>query len=293
MREICGSHLDRLRERAPDLRSEHVRELANRAHGKRLVGSTGCWDKRLYQVYGVCHVLVEVHMIEDLLLGPRFTIWGWASSERHARVLALDLIIERAREAGILDIARRHGIDHAQHRTREKSRKVLGLRTRCRTGELTSETDKCQERIGQSAGRCGVNHSRRLQPPAAFAFLKWRSKEMAIPPVIKWRDVFAFNNVVAQSLAKLVGRALRVLLHDMYTTLSSLALPVMVGVRDLVCAVSRVQSLRSHVRPLEADVNDMFWELDKEVCMSAILHALSVAKDSRREKNMVFALHIK
>ena len=113
---------------------------------------------------------------------------------------------------------------------------------------------------------------------------------MAIPPVIKWRDVFAFNNVVAQSLAKLVGRALRVLLHDVYTTASSLALP-MVGVRDLVCAVSRVQSLRSHVRPLEADVDDMFWKLDKEVCMSAISHALSVAKDSRREKNMVFALH--
>ena len=52
---------------------------------------------------------------------------------------------------------------------------------------------------------------------------------MAIPPVIKWCDVFAFNNVVAQSLAKPVGRALRVLLHDTYTTLSSLALPVMVG----------------------------------------------------------------
>ena len=45
---------------------------------------------------------------------------------------------------------------------------------------------------------------------------------MSVPRVIKWRDVFAFNNVVAQSLAKLVGRALRLLLHDMYVTLSSL-----------------------------------------------------------------------
>ena len=92
---------------------------------------------------------------------------------------------------------------------------------------------------------------------------------MAIPPVTKWCDVVASNDVVAQSLVKVVGRALSVLLHDMYTTLLSLALPVLVGVQDLVCAVSRAKTLRSHVRPLEADVDDIFCELDKEVCMSA------------------------
>ena len=36
---------------------------------------------------------------------------------------------------------------------------------------------------------------------------------------------------------------------------------------------------------LEAHVDDMFWELDKEVCMFAISHAVCVARDSRREKN--------
>ena len=76
MRELCGSHLDRRRARAPDLQSDRVRELATVAHVNRLVG--GCWDKRLYRVYGVCHVLVEIHMSEGLLLGPRFTIWGGA-----------------------------------------------------------------------------------------------------------------------------------------------------------------------------------------------------------------------
>ena len=89
----------------------------------------------------MCHVPVGLHMIEGLLLGLRFSIWGLASTEQHAQVLALDLVIERARKGGILDIARRHGIDHAQHRTREKSRKVLGLRTLSRTGDVTAETD--------------------------------------------------------------------------------------------------------------------------------------------------------
>ena len=77
----------------------------------------------------------------------------------------------------------------------------------------------------------------------------------------------------------------------MYTTLASLALPMMIGVRDLVCAVSKAQGLRSSVRPLEVDVDDMFWELDKEVCLTAISHAIDVAKKTRREKHMVFALH--
>ena len=116
------------------------------------------------------------------------------------------------------------------------------------------------------------------EPPSAFALLKWRSEELAIPPIIKWHDVFAFTNVVAQSLAKPVGRALRLLLHEMYTTLASLALPVMIGVRDLVCAVSKAQELRSSVRPLEADVDDMFWELDKEDCLTAILHAMELKR---------------
>ena len=289
MRHICESHLGRLRARAPDLRSEHVRELAATAHAKKLVG--GCWDKRLYQIYAVCHVLVELHMIEGLLLGPRFTVWGWAPTERHARIMALDLIIERARGAGILDIARSHSIDHARHRTQPKSRNVLWLRTlQCDEGcQGLGDTDVTQG--GKGTGRPCVRGLRRLQPPSAFALLKWRSKGPAVPPIIKWRDVFAFTNVVAQSLAKLVGRALRLLLHEMYTTLASLALPMMIGVRDLVCAVSKAQGLRSSVRPLEADVDDMFWELDKEVCLTAISHAMDVAKKTRREKRMVFALH--
>ena len=45
------------------------------------------------------------------------------------------------------------------------------------------------------------------------------------------------------------------------------------------------------MRPLEADVDDMFWDLDKEVCMSAISHAVSTAKRTRREKGMVFSRH--
>ena len=49
--------------------------------------------------------------------------------------------------------------------------------------------------------------------------------------------------------------------------------------------------LRSQVKPLGADVDDMFWELDQEVCLTAIAHAMSVARKTRSEKSPVFALH--
>ena len=84
----------------------------------------------------------------------------------------------------------------------------------CRGRQGSGDTEVIQG--GKGKGQPGARGLRRLQPPSAFALLKWRSKELAIPPVIKWRDVFAFTNVVAQSLAKIVGKALRLLLHEMY-----------------------------------------------------------------------------
>ena len=114
---------------------------------------------------------------------------------------------------------------------------------------------------------------------------------MSVPPMIKWCDVFASNNVVAQSLANLVGRALWLLLHDMYVTLSSLALPVMVGIRDLVCAVSRTQGRRSHVRPLEAmsTICSGSWT-GRDVCR--LFHMRSQQQSARAGgKGMVFSLH--
>ena len=233
-----------------------MRELTATAHAKKLVG--GCPDNKLHQIYCVCHVLGELYMIEGLLLVQTLTVWGWAPTERHGHIIALDLIIGRARGAGTVDIARSHSIDHAGHRTPQKSRNVLCLPTlQCDKG-CHGRGNTAVTQGDKGTGRPCVRALRRLQPPSAFAALNRRSKELPVPPVITWRDAFPFTNVVSQSLAKLVGRALRLLLHEMYTTLASLALPLMIGVRDLVCAVSKVQGLRSSVRPLEADVDDMF-----------------------------------
>ena len=152
-------------------------------------------------------------MIEGLLLGPRFSNWGWVPTSHHPRAFALDLIVEKARGAGVLDIARTHGIDPALYWTQQKGRNVMWLRTmksdvECQTtGDTETELSKGVECKG-----------RVLHPPSALVLLKWHSKNLAVLPLMKLPDCFVFTSVVAQSLAKLVGRALRLPLHDRYTT---------------------------------------------------------------------------
>ena len=73
--------------------------------------------------------------------------------------------------------------------------------------------------------------------------------------------------------------------------ITSIALPVMMGVRDLVQAVSRIQTFRSRVEPIEADVDDMYWELGKDTCMDIVRFAIRTARESRHEKVLTFAVH--
>ena len=130
-------------------------------------------------------------------------------------------------------------------------------------------------------------------PPSAFSLMKWKTNVLVREPVVKWRDVFAFTSVVVQSYSKLIGRCLRLLVNEMYITLDSLALPVMLGVRDLVQVVRRIQPDRTQLYPYEADIDDMYWELDKKKCISSIEFSISKVCQTRREKqsDLRFSLH--
>ena len=190
----------------------------------------GCWHKRLYNMYGIRRILEEEHPLQGLLLGGPFSTWGWGDTEDQSRILALDVIIERARAAGILDMATDHKLGMTQHKTRAESRRALWHRVlhQKEKRERESEGERGQDKAEPGPGE--RHKKRQIQPPYAFSLMKWRTQEHKTPPLMKWRDVFTFTNVVVQSLAKLVGRTLRLLLNEMYMTLTSLALPVMVGV---------------------------------------------------------------
>ena len=148
-----------------------------------------------------------------------------------------------------------HKLGMTQHKTQAESGRALWQRVmhQREKRERKSEGERGQDEADQ--GPSEGKKRRQVQPPSAFSLMKWRTQEHKTPPLIKWRDVFTFTNVVVQSLAKLVGRTLRLLLNEMYMTLTSLALPVMVGVRNLVNAVRNLhrRAVRSgcqrHVLP--------------------------------------------
>ena len=67
----------------------------------------------------------------------------------------------------------------------------------------------------------------------------------------------------------------------------------MLGVRDLVQAVRRIHLDRTQLYPCGADIDDMYWELDKKKCISPIEFLISKVCQTRREKqsDLRFSLH--
>ena len=177
-------------------------------------------------MYGICRTLEEEQALQGLLLDGCFSIWGWGDTKDHSRVLALDVIIERARAAGILEMATEHRLGMAQHKTQADSRRALWQRVMHQREERERKDEREQGQDEAGEGRTeGKKKKHPVQSPSAFSLMKWWTQDYKTPPLMKWRDFFTFTNVVVQSLAKLVGRTLRLLLNKMYMTLTSLGPP--------------------------------------------------------------------
>ena len=97
---LCAKDMAELALRFPNLVGDQVAALSKTVHGAGIV--CGVFDKHLHVVSGTCRKLVDNHFLQDVIFGPKFGIWGWGTSARHARVLALREIVTRARDGGVL-----------------------------------------------------------------------------------------------------------------------------------------------------------------------------------------------
>ena len=100
MSRLCAKDTAELALRFPNLLGDQVAALSKTVHCARIV--CGVFDKHLHVVSGTCRKLVDNHFLLDVMSGPKFGIWGWGTSARHARVLALREIVTRARDGGVL-----------------------------------------------------------------------------------------------------------------------------------------------------------------------------------------------
>ena len=101
--KLCARDTAELALKFPNLVGDRVASLSRGIHCAGIV--CGVFDKHLHTISGSCRKLVDSHFLLDVIFGPKFGIWGWGTSPRHARVAALREIVTRAKNGGVLEQA--------------------------------------------------------------------------------------------------------------------------------------------------------------------------------------------
>ena len=62
------------------------------------------WDKCLHKFFGMCPAIVERRTVTDIVLGSKFSIWGWGGEGEtgDAKSVAMVELISRARKGGVI-----------------------------------------------------------------------------------------------------------------------------------------------------------------------------------------------
>ena len=132
-------HLLKLRDKSPQLVGDSVHNQATVLHGLNLLG--GCWEKRLFNMCCICTALENEHALRDVLLGTHFTVWGWVDDQCNAHLLDLGKVIQGTQTQGILEIAHKHCLGMAKHKTTALSIQTLWLRVH--EAERREEMPRC------------------------------------------------------------------------------------------------------------------------------------------------------
>ena len=75
--------------------------------------------------------------------------------------------------------------------------------------------------IGLSEPDLGVGRGSKTQPPKGakaqlvFDILKWKSREMGLEPLLKWRDVVSFAGDLLRPWTRYIGRCLQLLIQEL------------------------------------------------------------------------------
>ena len=90
------------------------------------------------------------------------------------------------------------------------------------------------------------------------------------------KNIFKWRNMISQALhplrrfSKLVGRCLSLLVKGINIFSPYFSLPAMIGVRDMFSVSSRARWTTLPTQQLEMDIDNCFWNLDKEGVLKAV-----------------------
>ena len=204
---LCPRDSAELDLKFPKLVGDQVASLSREVHCAGIV--CGVFDKRLHTISGACRKLVDSHFLLDVIFGPKFGIWGWGTSPRHARVAALREIVTRARDGGVLEQACSLRLGHQELIEVSQADKYFSTLLKIQIGDVT------------------LRLATPLCPPSLFAILEWKSVEHGNNKLVRWRHVVAFCNVVLKRYARVIRRCLQVLNKAFYLNSTTFGFPLM------------------------------------------------------------------
>ena len=135
----------------------------------------------------VCQKLYDMRTVHSLVCNDRFQLFGRAPDDAQAKAAVCSITLQCAREAQILDSAKKLG--------------------RCRRFWHTPEA---ANEFFTEAFLCPQEGTRYPRAPSLFSLIRWKSREQdQDEPTLKWRDVVSYKNHVLQSYSRIISRTLQ------------------------------------------------------------------------------------
>ena len=267
--KLCAQDTALLSVQFPDLLGNSVLNISRQVHETGMV--VGVFDKKLHVASGVCRKLLNTHLLMDVIFGDKFSIWGWGSAVRHAKVLAVKEIVRRARDGRVLAQACSLHLGHPDLLEPYQAERFF-------------QSLLCTEDVS-------VHLAPPLCPPTLFSMLKWKSVEHGAEALLKWREVIAFCKVPLKRHARVIGRCLQVLVKLLYLDSTTIGFPLMLGTRDFGRACIHLSPDTSRVKVCEQDMHDMYWKIPKEEVLQSFTWAVSHMGTQRKCPITFFAVH--
>ena len=214
---------------------------------------TAVWDKAPCDIHGTCTVHYQRALATLTVSDPNFTIVAVETVPGGANRLVIDQVIQSADRAGVLRLGKRVGLWPKSLDTPAKLRAHIHKNVK-----------------GQS-----------WHAPTAFHLLKWKTNEKLSD--WKWLLVVSHARHPLRRLSKLAGRGLTLLLQELHGVFPYWGCPTMRGVRDVW---KHLRQCRPKLLDLwERDIDNAYWELNKQRVLEAVRTAGASVKQRRRVRS--------
>ena len=261
---------------------------------------TGQWDKQLHRNFGICRHLDDAKWLKNIIFGSRFSIWGWAHSVTEAKIVAMQHILHKALDKGIIDDAKSlRKIPKHLHTVSDMQQwflQLLGSEDLPDIPEIAvvedtgvAVGDACESNLYPDTTQPQTPSVPPLFTPSIFSILKWKTDELTTA-ALRFRDIVSFKGHPLQSYSRVMSRCLQLLVNALIEQSEGFGFACMPGVRDQLVAACRLGAIPEHTHLVEKDMADMFWEIPLEQVVLSLEWALASLAKKRRSTSLTFAV---